>query len=301
MLRSVKFLDRATLDLLYKLTIRSVLEYGLVVYYNSLTQKQQLRLSQVQYRAARLCTGALYLTSQVKLETDLSWEPLSARVNFLSLSIFHKVAHNLTRPLIRKCMPILNCTNHNTRNPSHFIPFKQKSQYFLKTFFPHTTKLYNSLEPQLRSNHDIADFKSKLKEKYKGKKVKHFSRGISKLSNSLHTQLRLGRSFLASHGFAIGVNDSDLCLCWRPETTKHFFLECFLFQEERSKLFLKLSQILPKFMTWTKMKQLETILCGINLKNEEPDPRNITIVFAVQKYILETKRFSPPPNPNPPQ
>ena len=32
-LRSVKFLDRATLDLLYKLTIRSVLEYGMIVYH----------------------------------------------------------------------------------------------------------------------------------------------------------------------------------------------------------------------------------------------------------------------------
>ena len=90
-------------------------------------------------------------------------------------------------------MPILNCTNHNTRSPSQFVPFKQKSQYFFKTFFPYTTKLYNSLEPQFRKNHDIADFKSKLKEKYKGKKVKHFSRGISKLSNSLHTQLWLDR------------------------------------------------------------------------------------------------------------
>ena len=42
-LRSVKFLDRATLDLLYKLTIRSVLEYGLVVYYTSLTQKTAIK------------------------------------------------------------------------------------------------------------------------------------------------------------------------------------------------------------------------------------------------------------------
>ena len=84
-LRSVKFLDRATLDLLYKLTIRSVLEYALVVYYNSVTKNQQLRLSQVQYRAARLVTGALYLTSQVKLENYLSWEPLAKRVDFLSL------------------------------------------------------------------------------------------------------------------------------------------------------------------------------------------------------------------------
>ena len=144
----------------------------------------------------------------------------------------------------------------------------------------------------------MVDFKLQLKEKYQGKKVKHFCRGISKISNSLHTQLRLGRSFLAAHGFSIGINTSDLCLCWRPETTKHYFLECFLFQEERKILFEKLVQILPKFLSLTKSCQLETILFGINIKNEEPDPRNIPIVFAVQKFILDTKRFKsaePPP------
>ena len=53
-LRSVKFLDRATLDLLYKLTIRSVLEYGMIVYFHSLTQTQLARLAGVKYRAATL-------------------------------------------------------------------------------------------------------------------------------------------------------------------------------------------------------------------------------------------------------
>ena len=94
--RNVEFLDKATLDLIYKLTIRSVFEYWLVIYYNSLTQNQQLKLSQVQYRAARLCSGALYLTSQVKLQKYLSWEYFSARVNFLSLTMFHKKTHSLT-------------------------------------------------------------------------------------------------------------------------------------------------------------------------------------------------------------
>ena len=303
-LRSVKFLDRATLDLLYKLTIRSVLEYCIVVYYHSLTEVQKFRLAQVQYRAARLCTGALYLTSKIKLEHDLSWESIPSRVDFLSLSIFHKIAHHLTRPLIKKCMPVLNCTVHNTRNPSHFKPFQHKSQYFLKTFFPYTTKIYNNLLPHLRNNHDMVDFKLQLKEKYQGKKVKIFCRGISKILNSLHTQLRLGRSFLAAHGFSIGINTSDLCLCWRPETTKHYFLECFLFQEERKILFDKLVQILPKFLSLTKSCQLETILFGINIKNEEPDPRNIPTVIAVQKFILDTKRFKSaeprPTTPHPP-
>ena len=34
-LQSCKFLERSTLDMLYKITIRSVLEYGLVVYFHS--------------------------------------------------------------------------------------------------------------------------------------------------------------------------------------------------------------------------------------------------------------------------
>ena len=119
-------------------------------------------------------------------------------------------------------MPVLNQTSHNTRSPNQFIPFRQKSQYFSKTFFPYTTNLYNKLEPHLRKNHDMLDFKSKLKEKYK-----------DKLSNSFHTQLRLGPSFLAAQGYDIGLNDSDLCLCWGPETRKHYFLDCFLFSRRK--------------------------------------------------------------------
>ena len=37
--------------------------------------------------------------------------------------------------------------------------------------------------------------------------------GLSKLANTLDTQLRVGRSVLASHGFAIGQSDSVPVLC----------------------------------------------------------------------------------------
>ena len=50
-LRSDKFLDRATLDLLYTLTMRSVLEYCIVIYYHSITEVLKFRLAQLQYRA----------------------------------------------------------------------------------------------------------------------------------------------------------------------------------------------------------------------------------------------------------
>ena len=40
-LRSVKILSRQTLDLLYKITVRSVIDYGLPVYFDSLSQTQK--------------------------------------------------------------------------------------------------------------------------------------------------------------------------------------------------------------------------------------------------------------------
>ena len=57
-LRNIKFLNRQTLDILYKLTVRSVLDYGLPVFYNSLKQTEKARLDNLQYRAAKLVTGA---------------------------------------------------------------------------------------------------------------------------------------------------------------------------------------------------------------------------------------------------
>ena len=53
-LRSVKGLSRQTIDILYKLTVRSQIDYGLIIYYNNLTQKQKTRLHQVQYKAGKI-------------------------------------------------------------------------------------------------------------------------------------------------------------------------------------------------------------------------------------------------------
>ena len=46
-LRSVNILSRQTLDLLYKLTVRSVLDYALPVYYKSLKHTELSRLENI--------------------------------------------------------------------------------------------------------------------------------------------------------------------------------------------------------------------------------------------------------------
>ena len=316
-LRSVRFLDRATLDLLYKLTVRSVIEYAMVVYYNSLKQTQIKRLDQIQYRAAKLCTGALHFTSQSKLEEDLSWESISDRAEFLGLSVFHKIRDFDTRPLIKKCMPAVEVKARNTRSTRLYVEYKYQkfqNQTFMNSFFPHFTKIYNTIETEIR-NLNNAEFKEKLKPKYKHKKIKHFSRGLSKWSNSLHTRLRVGRSFLAADGFKINLVESNKCQQCQvetgqepklvPENVSHYFLSCNKYDDKRIVLLSKISQYVPNFQRLSQKRKVEILLKGINLENEEPDPRNLGIAFAVQRYIIQTERFiygdaitnPPPPHP----
>ena len=296
-LRSVKFLDRATLDLLYKLTVRSVLEYGMIVYYHSLKPVQVKKLSQVQYRAAKLCTGALHFSSQLKLEQDLAWESLDTRADFLGLTAFHKMSLLKVRPLVLSCMPVYRFAIQNTRSTKPYIPFKYCNQKFSRSFFPHLTNLYNNLAHEVR-NCDIVVFKVNLKAKLKPKKTKHLNRGISKYSNSLHTQLRVGRSFLAAHGFEIGLNTTDRCDCSKQETTKHFLISCPNFETQRTKMFKEISLLLPKFTKLTISEKVKVMLYGISSNSPEQDYKNVKITFIVQQYILQTRRFATPvPSP----
>ena len=90
-LRSVKLLNRQTLDLLFKLTVRSVIDYGLPVYYKCLKITDVARLENLQYKAGKLVTGAYHFTSREKLNLELGWETIMQRGNFLNLNIFQKI------------------------------------------------------------------------------------------------------------------------------------------------------------------------------------------------------------------
>ena len=86
-LRTVRLLSRQTLDVLYKLTVRSVIDYALPVYCNNLSQTQLSRLENLQYRAAKLVTGTFHFTSRDKLNKELGWETIKTHSDNLSLNI----------------------------------------------------------------------------------------------------------------------------------------------------------------------------------------------------------------------
>ena len=94
-------LNRKTLDVLYKITVRSVIDYALPVYYHSLKVVEKAKLDKIQYAAAKVVTGVYKQASRLKFNEELAWEEIKTRADFLGLSIFHKIAIGDTRPLIK--------------------------------------------------------------------------------------------------------------------------------------------------------------------------------------------------------
>ena len=290
-LRNVKFLKRNTLDMLYKIIIRSVIDYALPVYANNLKLTELARLDRVQYKAGKLVCGALHYTSREKLNTELGWENFHNRIKFLGLSLFQKIHLHETRPLIRSCMSTLDyAKKYLTRSKAGYSPYPNFGNKFSNSFFPYMAKQWNNLDVGTQVMM-LPDFKMQLKKDLKPCKYKHFSRG-SKLGNSLFSRIRLNRSELNQHKFDIGLHDTPECICHaKSESSLHYIMDCFLYSGERQTLFDLVEHYIPNFLKLSKTKQFEILLFGITPENSDFHTTNTTISIAVQKFILKSKRF----------
>ena len=277
---------------MYKVIVRSLIDYALPVYANTLKVSDLARLEKVQYQAAKLVTGTLHFTSKDKLNVELGWESIKKRIDFLGLCLFQKIRLHLTRPLVRKCMPKVDWNNDTrTRSKGGYLPYNNFGNKFLNSFFPYMTKLWNNLPPNIKCK-DINDFKYSLKLELKPPKIKHFSKG-SKYGNSLLTRLRVGQSDLNLHKFSVGQIEKPDCACHeKQESTKHYLLDCFLYTTERQKLFLLVEHYIPKFKGLSKAAKLNLLLYGLKTNDPDFDHLNFIITKAVQLFLIQTKRFA---------
>ena len=188
-------------------------------------------------------------------------------------------------------MPKLDWERKNfLRSKGGYLPFNCNGDKFSKSFFPHTSKLWNALGPEIW-NKNLYDFKIYTKTTFKPKKYKHFSKG-NKYSNSLLTKIRVGRSDLNQHKYTIGLVNSPECLChFKEESPKHYFLDCFLYFQERQTLFDLIGHYDPKFDNKNKTEKLNIITMGLNIENDDFLYVNTILTKAVQHFILKTKRF----------
>ena len=126
----------------------------------------------------KLCLGPC-TSSAKKLFIDLGWETPKERHDFLGLTLFHKLLSNLTRPLVRQCMPISNTnTQYQLRNSPPYQQFKYHNKKYNDSFFPYFTRKFGGPKPSIRCQRD--EFKFNIKSFIKPKRHKFFAFGLKR-------------------------------------------------------------------------------------------------------------------------
>ena len=137
-------------------------------------------------------------------------------------------------------------------------------------------------------------FQTFLGTKLKPHNFKHYARG-PKYCNTLLTHIRVGRSYLKSHSFSIGLSDTNICSCNSKvvESPLHYITLCPNFTEMRKTLFDQVEQnYIPQFKKLSLRRQFEILVYGYQPYDPELTVINTKLSILTQNFILKTKRFA---------
>ena len=116
--RCQKILPRSCKEMLYKTTIRPVLDYGDIIY-DACLKSESDAIEKCQRKAALICTGAFRHTSNERLLNELGWERMESRRTIHS----HLKNHLFNYYIIQSKF----CENSNcdliSETSSHFLLF----------------------------------------------------------------------------------------------------------------------------------------------------------------------------------
>ena len=287
-LKILKFkLNRATLEKIYFVFVRPILEYADVVWAGA-HQKDLVKLDNVQAEAMRIVTGCTKRSNINNLYTECNWQSLSSRRDIHVLKMMYRIINNLTPSYLSNILPpkIGNNVSYNMRNAHNFNLPVMRTESFKQSFIPRGIKLWNSLELNTRNSTSLSSFNYEItKAKYNKiilMKSKLYAFG-KRFTNVMHSRLRVGCSKLNYDlCFNLKVKDNSYCPCGDPsENAYHYFFECPLYLDLRNELFDNLMLISPI--------TLNTILFGNSELNLDTNKQIFTLV---QKFIEDSKRFA---------
>ena len=110
--------------MLYKTTIRPVLDYGDIIY-DPCLKSESNAIEKSQRKAALVCSG----TSNERLLNELGWGKMETRRTVYRQTLLYSIVNSLSPPYLRQ---ICNLIPHNTdaynlrRNNSLIVPFIRK-------------------------------------------------------------------------------------------------------------------------------------------------------------------------------
>ncbi len=238
---------RTALNTMYITLIRPILEYSSSTFLN-LTQADADRLEQVQYKAARIVSGALSGTSRTSTIQEVGWDTLTDRRKSQQATIMYKISNALAPNYLQNALANITRTQgrYNLRNQSLELAVTRTSRY-QKSFVPSSISLWNSLPLDIKNSRSLDSFKITYKRTFRTTPKRIFSHGPKRSSRFL-AQCRMGFPPLNAYLYIRQLVASPRCACNEgDETTKHFFLKCPKYAAAREELFREVNVILESF------------------------------------------------------
>ena len=154
---------RHTVEVLFKSSVRSSLEYAAVVW-DGCSESESNLLESLQIERARVVTGALKGTSRVSLLNELSWVDLSVRRKLRKLSLMYKMVFKLASPYLCDLCPdfFLDRSCNSLRSARNLCSSYVRTERHKNSFLFSSTKWWNSLPLEIRSSSSLGIFKHNL-------------------------------------------------------------------------------------------------------------------------------------------
>ena len=120
---------------IYKAFTRPYLDYGDVVFHQTLNNSFHQRLEYIQYNAALAITGAITGTSKEKLYQEFGFESLQSRRWFQKLCLFCKITTSELPSCLYYLIPKPSTPHILLGNSKNLPPVKANNNFFQNAFF----------------------------------------------------------------------------------------------------------------------------------------------------------------------
>ena len=279
-MRKLKFqLDRKSLEIIYTVFIRPILEYCNEMWDNC-TQYEKDDLEKIQIEAARIATGTTKLVSIENLYSEIGWEKLETRRKNQKLTLLYKMVNDLTPQYLSSLVPstVNETSRYNLRNSNDIRTVNTRTSQYYNSFLPSTIREWSALPEDQINSSTVVSFKFHLNQHSTSTPTFYYVG--DRRSQILHTRLRTKCSSLNYDIYLRNLTDSPLCRCGNIENSEHYILQCRLYHQPRIEMLQYLSQIC--------YVSVDVLLFGDSSLSVEVNNR---IFLSVQKFIKDSKRF----------
>ena len=146
-------LDRRSLEKLYFTYVRSKLEYASIVWDNCPKYLVDM-LENVQFRAAKIISGATNQTSTALIYRELGCEKRQERGQSQRLTTMYKITHGETPQYLESDLNYLEAPGHayELRNADAIPLVRTRTSAFQNSFYPRTVGEWNELDDWIEAS-----------------------------------------------------------------------------------------------------------------------------------------------------